>query len=875
MSATKHFAGKWAIADADTNNYLSGDEQGIAAAATDITPSSTFILYSNGTEARGIVPGVVQLQGNMQYLKVGNFDEGVTPYSVPCGSLVAGAADISDAALMMWGGPTNVFLSYVSDPENMQHASTVGIVTGDGGCFLGFYTSVGGGSWAAQRSTIITPSLDSIISGGSAPNADLSYVDLTDEDLSGGLHLEGAHFEHAILTGVNLSGAFLNNAQFCQATFGGRVAFKGAVLAGADFSGCDLSGIDFTGINLTGADFSGATLHQTMFTGATLSGANFTRCDLSTIVFDATTMIVSTRAAPVILNGATLPFALIGHAWQWMDLRGATISNLPTRLSSAAQQLQATGAKLSGLNGNALTGLVLQNAMLDDAVLDGLGLSSADLSSATLTSASLHGANLSQATLTGATMLGAQLGALSNLFTTDSSHQNELEAGDLVSIVAIFAANAITLSTAATVSTQVPNRVWTITDAPAKVVYTIRLETQASGAQVLSVYAPANAATLTNAYMPNAKLSGANLYGVRANSVQFYGESAALDKFAILELAELNDANLSGVDMTEAQLYGCNLSGAKLFNARFNGAKLTPGAGVAANLSNANLQGADFTDAQLYGATLDNAAVAIELAPPGAASCGGVFLFSLDATAGGGIYVNELNAAAGQFSLDPTGDESLQQRYVNALGSGALAALTPPLQAHKPPLSLSPQAQVQTLISRRLWQIVDGADTYRVWVGTDDDGDDELYIAPAILNLQHAFQSNNIALRPQTTVGVITAGRQWALDNDSEDPQNLDLGYSQLVLQLAGTKLNVYGTAVRISRLGDGNETEIDNETCVVTKITAGNMDASTVCPNGNTLQVNQSSGASWDVSWLCTTVTPPSPPTCVPTGVNWCVPSR
>ena len=390
---------------------------------------------------------------------------------------------------------------------------------------------------------------------------------------------------------------------------------------------------------------------------------------------------------------------------------------------------------------------------------------------------------------------------------------------------------------------------------------------------------PAVAAILTNAYLPNATLTGANLYGVSANNIQFYGSNARIDGSAILEEAQLNDSNLSNLNLTQAQLLGTNLSGAQLFNAKFNKANLTPSAnGIATNLSNANLQGADFTDAQLYSANLTNAAVAINIPTPNVPQQGGVYLFSLPYEGGVATlqqYLSELNAASTQFSLNPNGDSATLQKYVSALETNDLALLRIAFLKQHPPINLSANAQIQTMTGGSVWQIVDGQSSYTLWTDIDENGNTELYAAPSLTNTRAAFQQNDATLRWQASVSVVTSGQMWLIDNDSENPQNFSLGYVQFILKLNGNELDVYGAAVHVERLGDDNQLQIVTETCNVTQLSAANMNGATICPNGATLSVNQSqSGESWDERWLRAS-TPPVPPTCVPTDYSWCPPAQ
>ena len=828
---TNYFQGKWAILDTDNNNYLSGDSGGIAALSSSITPSATFILYANTPEPGflGVFMGYVQLQGNMQYIGVGNCSDGFNTPGM-C-QLVANAPDPSSALILSWGSaaPLLTFINATDSNNNLVgNGQGIGIVNWDGSAFFGFYTS-SYVSWAQSAATIITPGLYQLSQSQSWPNSDFSFVDLTGQDFSGGYQFQGSDFQQTILDQVNLSGA-----------------------------------------NLSGSNFSGASLNGTNFTGgAILSSANFSSCDLTTILYDDTTIIASTQSAPGSFNSARLPFTLINFDWQWLDLRNSTVTGIPSPLSSSANVLQATGAKLSGMNQSDFTGVILENAVLNNSVLDGLDLSNANLTTASLIQASMHGTNLSGATLVSTNMSGAQLGALAQLFELPLSVEPALNAGQVSALTSYFSQSGITLSSSATLETLATNRVWELNDAGNNIVYTIRLETE----NVINVYAPAAAASLVNAYMPNAVLTGANLYGVLANNIQFYGSGAKIDGSAILEEAQFNGSNLSNVNFTQAQLLGTNLSGAYLFNAQFNGANLTLSAnGIAANLSDTNLQGADFTDAQLFGANLANAAVAINVPTQADPNQGGVYLFSLPYTGDTNTlqdYMAELDAAATLFSLNPNGDEPTLQKYVTALETNNLATLQVVFILNH--ITLSNNAQINTIAGGSVWQIVDGSNSYTLWTDIDENGDTELYAAPSLTITQAAFQQNGITLRWQASVAIDTPNQQWLLDNDSQNPQNFSTGYMNFLLLVNESVLDVYGTAIRIIRLGDNNQQEYDTETCNVTALTVTNMNGSTICPNGVTLTANQTqSGETWDQRWL-RAGTPPKPPTCVPTDFNFC----
>ena len=697
--------------------------------------------------------------------------------------------------------------------------------------------------------------------------ADLSFYEFPP-----GSHLTGLQFGVVNLNWTKLHECFLTDVKFYECSL------KNAQLWDTTFNNVTAQGLNLDGANLQAATlenvhFTNVTLIKTNLNDATIKGGDFSKCDLTQLEWSYGVKAISTQSQPIIFNNAKLNFPLINHNWEWMDLRNASIEQLPQPISSASSPLKATGVKLSGVNQNSLKGLTLAHAVFDNAMLDKLDLSRADLTGASLIQASLHGTTLTDVKLPDANLTGAQLGGLGHLFTLNTSFEKNLNAGPNVDAALRdqFKQNGITLSATVSLETLAPGRVWELNDAGNHVIYTIRLETQA--VQVLTVYAPASSASLINAYMPNAVLTGANLYGVLATGVHFYGSNARLDGSAILEEAQFNDANLSNVNLTQAQLMGTNLSGSYLFNAKFNKANLTPSAnGIPANLANANLQGADFTDAQLFGANLSDAAVAINVPTKNNPNQGGVYLFSLPYAGDKNSlpdYKAELDLAAKQFSLNPNGDEPTLQKYVTALETNKPGILKAPFLKHH--FTLSESAQVRTIELGNVWQIVDGQNSFTLWTDSDENGNTELYAAPSLTKTREAFHQNDLTLRWQASTAIDTEGQQWLLDNDSENPQNFSTGYVKFLLKLDGSVLDVYGAALRIMRLGKDNQLEYDTETCNVTKLTLANMNGDTVCPNGSKLSTNQKPGGSqWDTKWL-RAITPPRPPTCVPTNNSWC----
>jgi len=731
----------------------------------------------------------------------------------------------------------------------------------------------------------VTPTWASLQASGNGDGLDFAWVDFTGATLQNA-SLVKADFSNCNLTNskftnVNFTNAILTNANLTGATF------SDCTMDGAILNNCALTNTNFTGSTLLGTHLEGATFQGTILSSTRLAGAIFKQSDLTSVIANPIPQFYNIPLTPpsstnprTTLSSCRLNQSLVASDWSMLDLTGSTILNLLSPLSSLAKPLKASYAILKGLNNNNLVGLSLESAVFDNAVLDGLGLNTSgarisDLTGASFIQATLHGTNLSAAILKRATMTGAELGSLGHLFTLATSFETDLNSGSSVdtALRTQFTQQGITLSANATISVQAPNRVWQLSDVGNNITYTIRLETQADNTQILKVYAPATSASLVDAYMPDAILTGANLFGVLASRAQFYGGNARIDGSAILEGVEFDDANLSNLDLTQANLFGANLSGAQLFNAKFNGANLSPSAdGVATNLSGANLQGADFTDAQLLGANLENAAVAVNVPTKVNPTQGGIYLFSLpypQDTHTLQQYTAELNAAATTlFSLNPNGDAATLQKYVTALQTNNLNLLK--LAFSQQQITLSAAAQIQTINTGEVWQIVDGLQSYTLWEDQDENANTELYVAPSLSITRAAFQQSNIILRWQASAAVDGAGQQWLLDNDSENPQNFSTGYVRFIVTLNGSGLDVYGSAVRVERLGDNQQLQMDTETCNVTTLAVTNMNGQTICPNGTALSVNQQSGENWDKLWL-RAATPPKPPTCVPTDFNWC----
>src|SRR5271165_3080230 len=159
------------------------------------------------------------------------------------------------------------------------------------------------------------------------PGTDLRRIDFSGALLDGAT-LDRCDLTVAFFTNCSLKKASLRNAIFAYTVFD-KANLTGAHLNPAVWTnvkavGAILDEADFTGATLTSSEMPGDSLKETFFVNSTINGGDFSNCDLTSVRSDGTT-VVSTQSQPVLFNGAKLNFALIGHNWEWMDLRNATV----------------------------------------------------------------------------------------------------------------------------------------------------------------------------------------------------------------------------------------------------------------------------------------------------------------------------------------------------------------------------------------------------------------------------------------------------------------------------------------------------------------------------------------------------------------------
>lgn len=453
--------------------------------------------------------------------------------------------------------------------------------------------------------------------------ADFSNVDLTGVDFSGA-KLANAKFGGAKLRGANLIGANLTNAQLAGVDLVGARFSAATLLVGANLQGAKLDSVDLTAVDLGAANLTGASVSGTILANAKMLGTVFDATDLSSASFTVPARFTREANKPrTTFRNATLPYKAIGLDWTYLDLSGATLAGIPDDLS----RLQATGA-------------VCQDAMLTDkklvkACLDNADFTGAHLEGANLTDASLKGTWLGQAILTNARLVradltGAQLGAKKSLFTLARSRVALLDGldGQVVSgpVRSDFNAAKVPLPAGARVQARIKGRDWLILEptgpGATKPLYSLLAGTNTD--VTASSYQQGLAADLSDAYMPEAILTDANLCECLLDSVQWYSNATqAKGDNADFERASFIDANLGGIELAQARLFGAKFNRAILVNANFAGAHIAPSAdGQRASFERASLQGVSFAQARVDGADFTNAAVSLG---------NGVPLFALEA----------------------------------------------------------------------------------------------------------------------------------------------------------------------------------------------------------------------------------------------------
>ncbi|MCW7760679.1 pentapeptide repeat-containing protein [Photorhabdus luminescens] len=469
-------------------------------------------------------------------------------------------------------------------------------------------------------------------------NCNFSGCDLSKTDLTH-VHGKNALFEKCIVgSDTNMPDAELPNAIFrgCKSS-GGQPVLNRLKAPGANFSGALLPSVimenaDLSQANLVNVDLSGASLASCNFTGAIMTLVNLQNTTLQTSNFSQATL-VGTDFTGANINHVNFSGANLTNAWlslttgysqlnlsdstllatvlTGMDLVDATIT-----AKTNFTQAQMDGVNLSKQKLDQVIFLMasMKKVNLDNTSLNGAVLVGANLAGSTvLGNASLVGANLSNASLENVNLTGAQFGALSTVTHLDEADAQALDNQQLPEQLRhLLYQDKVLINGQAEVLVRQPGQNWLV-EHEGRPLFIHRQDGQLNVAQDNG----GNAAILANTFMPNAILTGANLYAVDMSGAHWYGSDARADN-ANLEQVNLSKANLSTMNFTQARLYGANLSYANLVNTDFSKAMLEPTQGLKpASLAFASIQGTIFTEAKLTGANLTNGAVALPLEEAG------------------------------------------------------------------------------------------------------------------------------------------------------------------------------------------------------------------------------------------------------------------
>jgi len=357
-------------------------------------------------------------------------------------------------------------------------------------------------------------------------------------------------FSNATARNAQFSGSWINYTKFISTNLSeskflqansNRSNFSGANLSNSDLTKSTHQRSNFSGANLTNADLTGAIFRNTSFVGTNLSGANLTgaifeKCDLSNTVMEGTLL-------------------------DRTSFRGSTLANI------SGSPLQGN-SRFPSLNGYLI---------VPGANLAGVDFSGADLSRVDLTRANLRGANLAGANFQGAILKGANFRETSLVganFTGADLNYSNLNSADASS---------------------------------ANFTYTRLFHSSFAGANLNdSIFSRAviGDANFTGASMESTNLSTAILASaIRSSNVA--GEAIMPNSWMLRggyllgPFAEINQANLSGLN-----LEGVNLTGSYLGRANFKDALLSN-----AKFERSHLDGSNFTNADLSNAVLLNAKV--------------------------------------------------------------------------------------------------------------------------------------------------------------------------------------------------------------------------------------------------------------------------
>jgi uncharacterized protein YjbI with pentapeptide repeats len=756
--------------------------------------------------------------------------------------------------------------------------------------------------------------------------ATLSSADLSGAKLTGMADLTDATMIETNLTGADLTGAVMTRVKGSKAILTDAV-MKDVILDGAKLPDAKLIrakvtgfsasvvGVDFTGADLTDADFTLASVRTITILGADLTGAVLSNpktnpsIDLSDAKIDSQTNFTSTKMQYVDLHGHDLSNVVMSH----VDLTGSKLDNV-----------KLIGAELSyaDLTGVSMTGNIpLFGANLSNAILTGAVLPGAQMGSITLLFRIVDDTKSKQA-------YDAFLAALNS---SDVAGVTAAFAANGVKLTAPVTVLGSTFAPGRAWTVTAASAAYTVRLEPAAGTDSLAAYQPATAAILTNAYM--RDAVLTSANMFNVRASGVQLYGKAKLDGQVILEGAQFDS-ANLSDVNLKQARLEGVNFGHATLTGAQFDGAWLTTDSRGGQASFANANLqGATFTDAHLADAIFTDAAVAvarteGSTQVDGVWLFSSKSPAtlvAQLTAATKQLSLDVSLAPQLVqgpVSDGVRAAFQkkgvtlakdalVTLQDTGplwtitdgtktyrvfEACDKAQFVPALGvnkgTGLTVAFTIPLYLESAlkngPVAesvrkafaaagtpLDPGATVTAGTMSTDWQIVDSTASYDVWLGLNLDCALTITARRSIPAVMDFFANHSLPLGHRATVAAAGDNR-WAVDNDSDNPFNPVTNYIKCNLSMASPSapLDVYGSMLRVQRVGPDGSLTFVNIAIRLTKLGQAELAPSTVCPNSNRTKVNIGDKLPFK-QWMRARELP-KPPWCIPSadGAFYCPPS-
>lgn len=730
--------------------------------------------------------------------------------------------------------------------------------------------------------------------GADLSNGKFVGADFTDVHMKGSANLGHAVFDGATMTRANLSDA----ANIID------TSFVGADLTSVDFMGASVTGVmDLRNADLTDAKLSNpsdsVTIYPnflkvdsaTNFRGATIQYLDFSGYDLSLINF-ARADLTGCKLDNANLTKCNFGFATLDHATLTggISMHGANLSNASLR------RADLTGAQLGGISQ-----LFRVDAQQSDytAFLD--GLRSGDKAAVQTVFTANHHA------------LVGSISVRPSAFAPETAWQVQDDKADytvfLECMAGVESLNVYLPTTPAVLSNAFMVDV-NLKDAN---LYNVR----ASGAQIYATVG--RSVNLNRAKVDGLQANNANLGEIDLGQAYLAGVN--------FDYAVLTGANFVGATMTvdatggQPSFNGANLQGARFGTATLRDVIFTNAAMAVANPNDPNsaagvwLFDLEPAQAEIVTAELDAAS-----ADPNAKLSDPRHVFTLpiqllptmDAAGpvphGVGVAFSDANVTLAKDALlvpystelfwkvsDGGSDwvifRSVNDDYAPALGVAQGAAYTTGALFYLPlalegklgngPLDqdvikafkkaghpVGASATVTTAPHPIVWQVISGDRIYTLWIIYESNTQGvtvSIMCRPTIPNLVSAFGNVSMPLSAQSRITRLQDGG-WKISNDAENPFNSAQGYIEFqAFPQSGGGLSVYGSLIRIVRLGTKGEQTYHNIRCATTELTAAELEGAgnTICPNGASVQANKGDGLPFD-QWLSARFLP-RPPRCVP----------